>query len=112
MRHATWRAGCSGLVCIVPLLAHAADDAADKMKGFGLAETAAAPAFGRVIVVFLLLAALAWAAAWLLRRYGKQWRIPAAGGGGVIRPLARSTLPGGIELREAHGVRERHDVLW
>jgi hypothetical protein len=22
------------------------------------------------------------------------------------------TLPGGIELREAHGVRERHDVLW
>lgn len=22
------------------------------------------------------------------------------------------TLPGGIELREAHGVRERHDALW
>ncbi len=22
------------------------------------------------------------------------------------------TLPGGIELREAYGVRERHDALW
>jgi hypothetical protein len=24
----------------------------------------------------------------------------------------RGTLPGGIELREAHGLRERHDALW
>jgi|SRR5215831_2921952 len=86
----------------------AAAESADKMKGFGLADGSTTPAFGRVIVVFLLLAALAWGAAWLLRRYGSaRWRNVATGGVGPIQPLARTSLPGGIacHLVEAQGSR-------
>ena len=90
-----------------PVVLQAAADATDKMKHFGLADGSSTPAFGRVIVVFLLLAALAWGAAWLLRRYGPRWRIAAVGGAGPIQSLARSTLPGGIacHLVEAQGSR-------
>jgi len=66
------------------------------MKNFGLADGSATPAFGRVIVVFLLLAALAWGAAWVLRRYGPRWRIAGVSTAGPIQQVARATLPGGI----------------
>src|SRR3954454_16201120 len=90
-----------------PVILQAAAQATDKMKDFGLAHGSPTPAFGRVILVFLLLAALAWAAAWLLRRYGPRWRIAAVAGAGPIRQVARSSLPGGIacHLIEAHGSR-------
>ncbi len=75
------------------------------------------------MVVFLLLAALAWAAAWLLRRFSSRWGARfGLGGIGVagaspIRHVARSSLPGGIacHLVEAQGSRvlitvSRHGV--
>ena len=118
MRQGTRHAGLAGLV---PALAQAAGEHADKLKGFGLAEGSSTPAFGRVIVVFLLLAAFAWSAAWLLRRYGARfgmrWGIAAVSTGTPIRPLARSSLPGGVtcHLIDAEGSRvlitvSRHGV--
>ncbi len=96
---------------------------AEKLKGFGLAEGSATPAFGRIMVVFLLLAALAWAAAWLLRRFSSRWGARfglggiAVAGASPIRHVARSSLPGGIacHLVEAQGSRvlitvSRHGV--
>jgi hypothetical protein len=87
-------------------LAQAAD--AQKLHGFGLAETATTPAYGRVLIAFLLVAALAWGSVWLMRRYG--WRGPlgavrAPGAGAQVRHLARSSLPGGIACHvvEAQG---------
>jgi hypothetical protein len=95
----------------VATLAHAAD--AEKLRGFGLAESATTPAYGRVLIAFLLVAALAWGSVWLMRRYG--WRgLPgvtgAAGAGVQVRHLARSTLPGGIACHviEAQG---RHVLI-
>ena len=87
-------------------LAQAAD--AEKLRGFGLAETAAAPAYGRILIAFLLVAALAWASVWLMRRYGFRGPLrglAASGTATQVRPLARSTLPGGIACHvvEAQG---------
>jgi hypothetical protein len=103
--------------------AEATFEGAEKLKGFGLAEGASTPAFGRIMVVFLLLAALAWAAAWLLRRFSSRWGARfGLGGIGIvaaspIRQVARSSLPGGIacHLVEAQGSRvlitvSRHGV--
>src|SRR3954471_22063325 len=83
-----------------PILARAADTAAagaDKLKGFGLASSdAGSLPIGRVILAFLLVAALAWAATWLLRRTGFRGAAIGATGVASIRTLARSTLPGGV----------------
>jgi len=83
-----------------PLMTRAAETAAagaDKLKGFGLASSdAGSLPIGRVIVAFLLVAALAWIATWLLRRYGFRGAAIAAGGAASIRALARNTLPGGV----------------
>jgi hypothetical protein len=98
-------------------IARAADEGTKRLKEFGLAESTSTPALGRVIVVFVLLAALAWAAAWLLRRYGARLRIGAVNNSPPIRALARSNLPGGIacHLVEVQGTRvlitaSRHGV--
>jgi hypothetical protein len=97
------------LAWLTPVLARAADQpagGADKLHGFGLAESGAtAPAFGRVIVAFVLVAALAWGVAWLLRRYGFRGAAVAGGAATPVRHLARSTLPGGIACHvvEAQG---------
>jgi hypothetical protein len=91
--------------------AEAAHPAADKLKGFGLAESASTPAFGRVIMVFLLLAALCWGMVWLLKKHGKRFGLAGATLGAAdsspIRHVARSSLPGGIvcHLVEAQGSR-------
>jgi hypothetical protein len=83
-----------------PLMARAAETAAagaDKLKGFGLASSdAGSLPVGRIIVAFVLVAALAWVATWLLRRYGFRGASVAAGGAATIRALARNTLPGGV----------------
>lgn len=93
--------------------AGAAGEGAEKLKGFGLAEGSSSPPFGRILLVFVLLAALAWGAAWLLRRFSSRWgqRLGLGGmaltGGGPIRHVARSSLPGGIacHLVDAQGSR-------
>lgn len=79
-------------------LAFAADT--EKLRNFGLAESKTeTPGLGRVLIAFLLVAALAWASVWLLRRYGFRGS-PVAGGtaaaGTQIRNVARSALPGGV----------------
>jgi len=95
------------VAAFVAPLAQAAD--ADKLRGFGLAESAAtAPAYGRVLIAFLLVAALAWGSVWLMRRYGFRGSLGASaatGAGTQVRHLARSTLPGGIACHvvEAQG---------
>jgi hypothetical protein len=85
-----------------------------RMKGFGLAEGPATPAFGRILVVFALIAALAWGCAWALRRFaprfglGQRFGVLAgSGAAGEIRQLARSSLPGGVacHLVEVQGSR-------
>lgn len=84
----------------MPLLVRAAETAsagAEKLKGFGLASAdAGSLPIGRIIVTFLLVAALAWAATWMLRRYGFRGAALIAGSAATIRPLARNTLPGGV----------------
>ena len=60
------------------IAAEATREGAEKLKGFGLAEGSSTPAFGRIMVVFLLLAALAWAAVWLLRRFSSRWAASAS----------------------------------
>jgi len=105
------------------LATEATREGAEKLKGFGLAEGSSTPAFGRIMVVFLLLAGLAWAAAWLLRRFSSRWGARfglggiGAAGASPIRHVARSSLPGGIacHLVEAQGSRvlitvSRHGV--
>lgn len=92
-----------------PLVARAAETAtasAEKLKGFGLANSdAGSLPIGRIVVAFLLVAALAWAATWLLRRYGFRGAAVTAGSAASIRALARNTLPGGVtcHLVEAQG---------
>ncbi|HEY6124847.1 MAG TPA: hypothetical protein VIV63_09355 [Steroidobacteraceae bacterium] len=77
-------------------LAQAADPA-EKLRGFGLAESSAAsPGYGRVVIAFLLVAAMAWGIVWVLRRYGLRGPAAATGLGSSVRPLARTSLPGGI----------------
>jgi hypothetical protein len=91
--------------------AEAAHTASDKLKDFGLAEGASAPAFGRVILVFMLLAALSWGIVWLLKKHGKRLGLAGLGVGATesspIRHVARSSLPGGVvcHLVEAQGSR-------
>ncbi len=93
--------------------AEAAHTASDKLKGFGLAEGASTPSFGRVILVFLMLAALSWGLVWLLKKHGKRLGLGGLGAGaGVtdsspIRHVARSSLPGGVvcHLVETQGSR-------
>jgi hypothetical protein len=78
----------------------------EKLRGRGLAgSNVAAPGLGRVLLTFLLVAALAWGASWLLRRYGARFRPGVIGGTVPIRQLARNTLPGGVacHLIEAQG---------
>ena len=100
MRRWIKTAGLLAAAAGMPLLAAAADTAAanaDKLKGFGLANAdAGSLPIGRIIVTFLLVAALAWAATWMLRRYGFRGAAVTAGGAATIRPLARNTLPGGV----------------
>jgi hypothetical protein len=109
MRRAPRTLGFVALAACLPLLARAADTAAagaDKLKGFGLASSdAGSLPIGRVIVTFLLVAALAWAVTWLLRRYGFRGTAVIAGAAAPIRALARNTLPGGVtcHLVEAQG---------
>ncbi|HEV7610180.1 MAG TPA: hypothetical protein VGO61_22805 [Steroidobacteraceae bacterium] len=85
---------------LLPRLALAADGAKtadEKLRGLGLAgSNVATPGFGRVLVVFLLVAALAWGASWMMRRYGLRFRAGVGGGATPIRHLARNTLPGGL----------------
>jgi hypothetical protein len=121
-----WQWTGAAVAACMPCLARAVEatgEGAEKLKGFGLAEGSSSPPFGRIILVFVLLAALAWAAAWLLRRFSSRWgpRLGLAGmaiaGGGPIRHVARSSLPGGLacHLVEAQGSRvlitvSRHGV--
>jgi len=113
----------AGLLPRLACALEATREGTEKLKGFGLAEGSSTPAFGRIMVVFLLLAALAWAAAWLLRRFSSRWgsRFGLGGigiaGASPIRHVARSSLPGGIacHLVEAQGSRvlitvSRHGV--
>jgi hypothetical protein len=87
---------------LLPRLTLAADGAKtadEKLRDLGLAgSTVTTPGFGRVLVAFLLVAALAWGASWVLRRYGFRFRAGAGVSGGAtpIRHLARHTLPGGL----------------
>src|SRR5690349_21222795 len=79
-------------------LALAADT--EKLRNFGLAESRTeTPGLGRVLIAFLLVAALAWASVWLLRRYGFRG-VPATGAAATVtsqvRAVARSALPGGV----------------
>jgi hypothetical protein len=96
MRIATLKTFAFSLWLAAPL-AHAAD--ADKLHGFGLAESAATPAYGRVLIVFLLVAGLAWGGVWLMRRYGLRGPLRALGVPGTpqqLRQIGRTSLPGGI----------------
>lgn len=92
--------GAFGAAMLAPVLVRAADgadSAQEKLRGLGLAASdVGTPGFGRVLVAFLLVAALAWAATWILRRFGVRFRSVAIGGASPIRHLARNTLPGGV----------------
>jgi hypothetical protein len=100
MRRWITSGGLLATACGTPILARAAESAAanaDKLKGFGLANAdAGSLPVGRIIATFLMVAALAWAATWVLRRYGFRGAAVAAGAAATIRPLARNTLPGGV----------------
>jgi len=81
----------------VTLSTGGAKTADEKLRGLGLAgEQVGTPGFGRVLVVFLLVAALAWGASWMLRRYGITFRSGGIAGTTPIRHLARNALPGGV----------------
>jgi hypothetical protein len=85
---------------LLPRFALAADGAKtadEKLRGLGLAgSNVGTPGVGRVLVAFLLVAALAWGASWMLRRYGSRFRAGMSGAATPIRHLARNTLPGGV----------------
>jgi hypothetical protein len=80
--------------------AEPAKTGAEKLHDFGLSgSNVGTPGYGRVLVVFAFIVALAWGITWILRRYGAGFRPGAMGVAGVaapIRQLARITLPGGI----------------
>lgn len=109
-RHAH-RLGLAGLVSVCACAAAAAQEGAEKLKGFGLAEGGeVSPGIGRVLLVFVVVAALAWGMAWALRRYGARFGIGAdagAAGAAPVRALSRNSLPGGVvcHLVEAEGKR-------
>ena len=91
-------------VCLVTLVlpavtraADVAQSSAEKLRGFGLATSdTASPGYGRVLIVFLLVAGLAWGATWLLRRYGAKLPTALAGGATPIRHLAKHSVGGGV----------------
>ena len=94
--------------------AEAVRDADARLKSFGLADGQATPGFGRVAIVFLIVAGLAWGVAWALRRFGPRLGLGqrlgvlgSAGANTVIRTLARSSLSGGgtCHLLEVQGNR-------
>jgi hypothetical protein len=73
---------------------------AARLHDFGLSgSNVGTPGYGRVLVAFALIVALAWGMTWVLRRYGARFRPGVLGAAGVappIRLLARDTLPGGV----------------
>ena len=100
--------GCGGLlVSTFACGADAAQTSAQKLRGLGLADSGSAtPSLLRVLLVFVLVAGLAWGVTWLMKRYGL--RLPgsaAAPGKAGIRVLSRAALPGGVtcHLVEAQG---------
>jgi hypothetical protein len=79
---------------------------AEKLRDLGLASGfVEGPGIGRVLLAFVLVAALAWGATWVLKRYGSRSGSAAAGGATPIRHLSRGALPGGIACHvvEAQG---------
>jgi hypothetical protein len=101
------------VLALLPACLRAAESTAvtaEKLRNLGLADSdGSGPPIMRVLLTFLLVVGLAWAAAWMLRRHG--FRLPGKAGmattPGVtsIRPLSRSVLPGGItcQIVEAQG---------
>jgi len=88
-----------GLVCLARIAAAAepVKNGAEKLHDFGLASSnVATPGYGRVLVVFTLIVALAWGATWILRRYGARFRGVPIGAAASVRQIARQALPGGI----------------
>jgi hypothetical protein len=87
-------------VLLAPGLALAVEGAKspdERLRGLGLSgEQVGTPGLGRVLLVFLLVAALAFCASWALRRYGFKFRSSTMAGASPIRHLARNTLPGGV----------------
>jgi hypothetical protein len=85
---------CFGKLAVA---AESAKTGAEKLHDFGLAgSNVNTPGYGRVLLVFALIVALAWGATWILRRYGARFRTAAAGATASIRAIGRHTLPGGI----------------
>ncbi len=79
---------------------------AQKLRDLGLAGgSVEGPGVGRLLLAFVLVAALAWGATWVLKRYGFRSGRAAAGGASPIRHLSRGALPGGIACHvvEAQG---------
>lgn len=92
-----WLRTLPPLLPVAARAAEAAHSGAEKLHGFGLATSnGASPGYGRMLIAFLLVAALAWAVIWLLRRYGAKLPASLAGGTTPIRHLARHSLAGGI----------------
>lgn len=91
---------CGVMLASLARLATAAEpvkSGAAKLRDFGLAEsTVSTPGYGRVVLVFTLIVALAWGAAWVLRRYGARFRSNTIGATASMRPVARYALPGGV----------------
>lgn len=87
-------AACGAAAC--SFAADVAKSDAEKLRGLGLGSSAPSPGYGRVILVFVLVAALAWGATWLLRRYGARLPTAATGGSVPINHLARKVLGGGV----------------
>jgi hypothetical protein len=87
-------AACGAAACTYA--ADAAKSDADKLRDLGLANSTSTPGYGRVLLVFVLVAALAWGATWLLRRYGARLPTAATGGSVPIHHLARRGLGGGV----------------
>jgi flagellar biogenesis protein FliO len=101
-----WSRAAAGLMPVAAAAAETANSGTEKLREFGLADSGAGSLpLGRVLFAFVLVAALAFCATWLLRRYG--FRLPAsmAGGAAAIRVIARSSLPGGVtcQLIEVQG---------
>jgi hypothetical protein len=102
------------LAMATPALLRAADATqsnVEKLRGMGLAEsTGATPSLLRVLLVFVLVAGMAWGVTWLLKRYGFRvpGALPAPEKSG-LRLRSRTSLPGGVtcHLVEAQG----RDVL-
>jgi hypothetical protein len=86
--------------------AQAAKSSAEKLRDLGLAGAPVeGPGLFRLLLAFALVVALAWAATWLLKRYGFRGTRAPAGAATPIRHLARGALPGGIACHvvEAQG---------